>query len=811
MPTLDLDIDAGALAQLTELPGQILAAVATAREALAAADESDSGNALGALLAGLGTLPDQLAGLPDLGDALGGLIGLGDLVPAGLPASAAGALDALGSLTGLLGPLAALVDGDVEAAVAGAVDQLAGLTTTLGEQSAGAAEVAGELRQFFTLLASLDGWSASAPPPAEVAGLVAKAFIGADLDILAAPVAALDAASPGSPPCCPTGPTSIGGGSGWPAPRRSGAGSRPGSPATSTGRPSSSTSRPWRGPRPSCIALRDQLVAAAVAALGRIDLGGLAPVGAALRAVPEIPEVRLTPVLDGFVAQLRALRDGLERWDLDADDVRLVVRGLVQRLRDAIDRSALGEIRRWLLGFEQRVLALIGGLPLRSIADEITGTLDGIARAIDEIDLAGLLAPVTQLGDTVGAAIADLGGDAVRNTVGQVWDAVEAALGEAAGILEQLRDALGAVTGPLTEFASRVGPAVTAITDLVAQVRVVVDAFDLAQPAAAVLDTLHRARDTVAAIDVSVLPAAAVQLVGEAADALAAIDVAAAVNGPIGEVLDAIDPGPALEAAGEVLAEVAAQLAAIDPSQLIATLDEPVGVVLDGLAALDPSRLQGLVDEALAPVREAIGALDASAVLAPATQAFADGDGQARLGPRPGPDVRAPAAGVPAGHRRGRGARPLRAARPRRPPRRGGHRVVRGGRRSDDRSGRGHRWWRRVRIAAVDGRRVERPVRVATRRPARAADRPAPAVDVGAGGPGRRPARRAPRRSSTAPSAGASRRCGPTPCWPASTTPLAPRRGGAGRRGHDQRRGAGGARLPAGDRPSGRRRILRIG
>ena len=43
-----------------------------------------------------------------------------------------------------------------------------------------------------------------------------------------------------------------------------------------------------------------------------------------------------------------------------------------QRLRDAIDRSALGEIRRWLLGFEQRVLALIGGLPLRSIADEIT-------------------------------------------------------------------------------------------------------------------------------------------------------------------------------------------------------------------------------------------------------------------------------------------------------------------------------------------------------------------------------------------------------------------------------------------------------
>lgn len=191
-------------------------------------------------------------------------------------------------------------------------------------------------------------------------------------------------------------------------------------------------------------------------------------------------------------------------------------------------------------------------------------------------------------------------------------------------MLSQLRDALAAVTGPLTEFTSRVTPAVTAISDLIGSVRIVVDAFDLAPPTAAVLEVLHRTRDTVAAIDVSLLPAAAVQLVGEAADALANIDIAGAVSGPLVEVLDAIDPGPILDTAVDALAEVSTQLAVIDPSQLIATLEEPVSVVLDGLASLDPTQLRTMIDDALAPVRDAIDALDAATVLAPAVQAYAD-------------------------------------------------------------------------------------------------------------------------------------------------------------------------------------------
>ena len=545
-------------------------------------------------------------------------------MPAGLPASAGAAVDALGAVTGLLGPLAALVDGDPSALIAAAVERLAGATSTIGEQSEGALAVTGELRQFFTLLGSLDGWTTHAPPAEEVAALVAKAFIGADLDLLEAPALALANSLSGLDAVLPdgddltrwrTGLTTVA--TTWTAIETR--------VAADVDWPSLELDLQAAGrAQAELIAARDRLLAGAVAALGRLDLSGLAAVAAAMRAVPEIPEVRLTPILDGFVAQLRSLRDGLEHWELGPDDVRAVVRGLVQRLRDAIDNSPIGEIRRWLLAFEQRVLAMVDSLPLRAVADEITGTLDAVAAAVDDVDLDGLLAPVTHFGETVGAAISGLGGDAVRNTIGQVWDAVDTALNQAATVLGQLRDALDAITGPLGEFTTRVGPAVTAITDLITEVRVVVDAFDLAQPAAAVVDSLHRARDVVAAIDVSVLPADAVRLVGDAADALADVDVSAAVNGPIVAVLDAIDPGPALHAATDVLGEVATQLAAIDPAQLIATLDAPVGEVLDGLAALDPAQLQHLIDDAVAPVREAIGALDATAVLAPATQAFAE-------------------------------------------------------------------------------------------------------------------------------------------------------------------------------------------
>ena len=275
--------------------------------------------------------------------------------------------------------------------------------------------------------------------------------------------------------------------------------------------------------------------------------------------------MRSTPILDGFVAQVRALRDGLEHWEMGADEVRGIVRAMMLGLHETLEQSALGQLRRTVLDFEQRILAFVDDLPLRDIADEIVaGALDRVAGAVDDVDVAGLLSPVTEFGDAVGSTISGLAGTAVRETVEGVWGSVEAALGEAAATLGQLHAALTAVTDQLGDFTSRVGPAVETLVTATTELRVTVEGFDLTQPAAAVLDNLHRARDTVAAIDVY-CSADAVQLVHDAADALAGLDIAGTINGPIVAVLDAVDPGPPLHAAFAVLADVGTQLRAVDP------------------------------------------------------------------------------------------------------------------------------------------------------------------------------------------------------------------------------------------------------
>ena len=298
----------------------------------------------------------------------------------------------------------------------------------------------------------------------------------------------------------------------------------------------------------------------------------------------------------------------------------------MQRLRDAIDNSPIGEIRRWLLAFEQRVLAMVDSLPLRAVADEITGTLDAVAAAVDDVDLDGLLAPVTHFGETVGAAISGLGGDAVRNTIGQVWDAVDTALNQAATVLGQLRDALDAVTGPLGEFTTRVGPAVTAITDLITEVRVVVDAFDL-DPAG------RRGRSTPSTAPATSSRRSTCRCCPPtpcASSATPPTHWPTSTSRPPSTVPSPrcstrSTPGRRCTPPSDVLADVADPARRHRPDATDRHARQRRSARCStGSPTLDPAQLQRLIDDAVAPVREAIGVLDATAVLAPATQSFAE-------------------------------------------------------------------------------------------------------------------------------------------------------------------------------------------
>ena len=261
----------------------------------------------------------------------------------------------------------------------------------------------------------------------------------------------------------------------------------------------------------------------------------------------------------------------------------------------------LGELRRTVLNFEQRILAFVD-LPLRDIADEMTGALDRMAAAVDDVDIAGLFSPVTEFGDSVGSAISGLAAARSATPSKGVWGSVEAALGQAAAALEQLRAALAAVTDQLGEFASRVGPGreelVTAATaDCRARRRLRPDPAGrrgARQPA-------PRARP-VAAIDVSRSPPTPCSWSTTPPTHWPSLDIAAPSTGPHRRGARRRRSGTSASRRRLRYSPTSAtQLRAVDPTALIATLESPVSAVLDGLAELDPARLSAVIDEAVAP------------------------------------------------------------------------------------------------------------------------------------------------------------------------------------------------------------------
>ena len=617
---LDLAIDPDALAQITELPDQVRAVIEEAQAALDAAGAAAGGNPLAALPGALGGLADLVGDLP----ALDGLAGLADLLPdAPIDGTEVGA--AIERLTGLLGPLAEVLAGDdLEGAMAGAVAQAGEIGAQLVPRGDEVTAVLAQLQELLGFLGALDGWGPSTPAP-EVARLLARALVGAGPDLLDAPAAALDAATAAFQAVVaiddPALATWMGAGAdqlqAWVAleGRLDGAGPLDWHQVEAAVQAASRSLL-------EATAARDRLIAGAVEALGRLDGAAFAPVATALLAVPEVAPAQLTPILDGMRRQLEGMRDELQAWTPDPADARRLVRRAVELLLDAIAQSPLGQIRGALLGLEQRVIAALDALPLRGLARQLTEVLADVAAAVTELDLAALRRPLDDLAAEVRQRLDAISSDALQGAIGDVWSAVEAAVREAAGLLEDLQQALTGVTGALGDFVGQVEPLMADLTATLQQIGDGLADFDLAEPAGVVVDLLHEARDLVAGIDVSSLPGPLVSMVDTAAQALAEVDLMASVRDPLDELLAEVDPTPLLDAALAGLRDVTEELSHLDPASIAAALDAPFEALLDGLATVDPGALRDLVDEALAPARDAVGALDPATLLGPASATF---------------------------------------------------------------------------------------------------------------------------------------------------------------------------------------------
>src|SRR5439155_21230229 len=211
------------------------------------------------------------------------------------------------------------------------------------------------------------------------------------------------------------------------------------------------------------------------------------------------------------------------------------------------------------VNFEQRVLTAIDKLPFRDIAQEVSKLLRDLAGTLDVVDPDTIRKPLSDFFDEIKRRLDEVSGEAVSDSIGEVWDKVEGAVGDAAELLETMRSTLEGLLETLQKFSEEVKGSIDPIVGSLTTLSASLQGFDLREGADDVIETLHGLRDTVASIDVSHLPEPAVAAVKQAADALREIDVAGTVSGPLGEVLETIDPSP-------LLSEISVSLeAALEP------------------------------------------------------------------------------------------------------------------------------------------------------------------------------------------------------------------------------------------------------
>jgi hypothetical protein len=639
--SLRIDVSPEVFEQLTDLGGQITTLVGAAQEdldkILAAEDTS---NALSGLLAELSSLAETAGQLPVIDDLLGGARDLVAGLPDVAPFDVGDIEAAIEAALGVFGPVRELLDGaGFEQLLETGLERGLDIAGSLSRQNEALGEIAAELEEFFRLFRFMLGWEGSAPAPEEVAKLLSQALAGVPLDLLDAPAAALEAALAPVGRLLPEGSDltrwrdaknaqlafwtqldarlAAGGAIDWPR--------------------LEADLRAARVELLELVATRERLLAIVIANLNAFRLPQLDSVATALAGLPRIPLQSATEIFVGLRRQLTGVVDELERFDPTPEELRQLIAGAVATIVQFFEGGPLGHLRGLLVNFEQRVLAAIDKLPLRDIALEMSKLLRDLAATLDVVDPDTIRKPLSDFFDEIKRRVDDVSGEAVSNSIGEVWDKVEGTVGDAAELLETMRATLDGLLATLQKFSKDVKGSVDPIVASLTTLSLSLQGFDLREGADEVIETLHGLRDTVASIDVSHLPEPAVAAVKQAADALRDVDVAGTVREPLDEVLETIDPTPLLTEISGSLEAALEPLGALDPSALAGDLDAPIDELLATLARFDPAQLETAIQEALEPITVPLRELDFADLLAPLTQLYAElvGKVDAALDPEP--------------------------------------------------------------------------------------------------------------------------------------------------------------------------------
>ncbi len=629
------------VAQLRQLPEQIETLVRTAQGVIDGIRSGAGGdNPLAGMFGALTAVAREAETIPGIDDLLQRLRELLDGLPTGGFADVTQLRAAIDEVVALLGPVKDIIlSGNVEQALERQADKITDLAASLGKETGELVQLGAELREFFRLFGQMVRWKDAAPSPEDVARLLSRALGGLPLDLLADTERALEAALRPLADLLPAGADL----DAW-----RGANER--------------LTRFWRGIEARLVAggavdwprlhaelqtaradlvvlggVRDRLHAGAVGNLAGVPLPDLTAVTSAVLAVPAIPAFKLTPILEGLRRQIHGMAEDLEAWTPTEDEARAAVRAVMDDMLARIDRTPLGELRIFLVNFQQTLLQSIESLPLRALASAAEAALLKVAGAAEIIDPEAVRKPLRDFFAALRQRVDALPADQIRAATGQLWTGVEDALQQVAALVARLRTIVEGAAGQVQAFLDGLSPTLQEITVQVDAIRARLASFDLDEPADRIVEELHQLRDKVAALDLSSLPGAAVGALKLGAEALRQIDLTAAVQGPIDEALGKIDPTPLLSGAAATLGEVTAQLKLLDPSSVAARLDAPVDQILGAIHAFGPEQLRRLVTDALAPVKDAVRAIDFRELIAPLTRLYAEM--QARVDGVLNPDV----------------------------------------------------------------------------------------------------------------------------------------------------------------------------
>ncbi len=580
---------------------------------------------MGALLGELPAIANMAGQFPDLEQLIAPLRDLVGELPATSLADLEQVEAAFSDVIDVFGPLVEEmakggINSGLQTAIAKALEGIGNLVTDNDDIRS----VSRELEQFFTLFRQMLSWATHAPTPQEVVELLSRSLIGIAPDLLAAPAKALETLFAPLDSILPSGSDLTE----W----------RAAGPQLHThwqsidARIAVGAEVDWpaleiellRG-RTSLLglmAVRDRLLATTVINMGQIRLEGIEGVATALAAVPPVQPLRLTPIFDGLIRTLQGMIQEFDEFNISPDEVRLTVREIVREMLAAIEESPLGELRRLLIEFQQRVVLAVEGLPLRDLAHEAELALRKVADALNLIDPDAIRQPIRRFFDQITSQLDGVALDSIGDAVQQAWQRVSQAMNTIATQSGNLRSRIEGLVVQLQGLVDSAGPTLKEIGTQVQSIKNVLDNFSLDAPTQAVVNELNTLRDKVAAIDVSNLPAAAVGGIKAAAEVLRQIDIAGAVNAPLDEVFREIDPTPLIQQASDRLGNSLAPLKVVDPAQLIGRLDAPVAELLLTLGKFGPDALRKLIGEALKPLKDAIRHIDFASLIEPLTRLY---------------------------------------------------------------------------------------------------------------------------------------------------------------------------------------------